>query len=152
MLVSRLLAPEQIKLKLTSTTRLEAIYEVAQLLQHHPSVVAFEKFYEAVLAREELQSTYVGEGVAFPHARTDSVKEMVIAVGRSPEGIYFENAAQRVSLIFLLGTPKRLTGHYLALVGGLARLVKDTGVRSELLRAETPDHFIATLAEAEKRA
>ncbi|CAF0700709.1 PTS sugar transporter subunit IIA [Candidatus Methylacidithermus pantelleriae] len=151
MLVSDLLSPEQIKLELTSTTRLEAIYEVALLLEHHPCVVELQSFYQAVVARERLQSTYVGEGVAFPHARTDFVKDMVIAVGRSSQGIYFGDAERKVSLIFLLGTPKRLTSHYLALVGGLARLVKDTTVRTQLIQAPTAERFIAVLEEAEKR-
>jgi mannitol/fructose-specific phosphotransferase system IIA component (Ntr-type) len=149
MQISSLLKPDQIKLELDQGKRCNAINEVAQLLQHNPNVTNFAGFYEELLARERIESTCLGNEIAFPHARTDSLKGMVLAIGRSTPGVWFENSSQNVKLIFVIGTPKRMVTDYLSVVGGLARLLKDTATRDQLLGAKTVDEFIATLTKAE---
>ena len=149
MQISSLLKPEQIKIELTQQKRCNAINEVAQLLQTNPNVTNFAGFYEELLARERIESTCLGNEIAFPHARTDSLKGMVLAIGRSPQGVWFENCGQTVKLIFVIGTPKRMVTDYLSVVGGLARLLKDTATREQLLTAKTVEDFIATLTKAE---
>ena len=149
MQISSLLKPEQIKLELTQQKRCNAINEVAQLLQSNPNVTNFAGFYEELLARERIESTCLGNEIAFPHARTDSLKGMVLAIGRSTQGVWFENCGQTVKLIFVIGTPKRMVTDYLSVVGGLARLLKDAGTREKLISAPTVEEFIATLTAAE---
>ena len=149
MQISSLLKPEQIKLELEQTKRCNAINEVAQLLQSNPNVTNFAGFYEELLARERIESTCLGNEIAFPHARTDSLKGMVLAIGRSRQGVWFENSSQNVKLIFVIGTPKRMVTDYLSVVGGLARLLKDTSTREQLVSAPTLDEFVATLTKAE---
>ena len=149
MQISSLLKPDQIKLELDQGKRCNAINEVAQLLQHNPNVTNFAGFYEELLARERIESTCLGNEIAFPHARTDSLKGMVLAVGRSTGGVWFENSSQNVKLIFVIGTPKRMVTDYLSVVGGLARLLKDANTREALLTVQGVDEFIATLTKAE---
>ena len=149
MQISSLLKPEQIKLELAQQKRCNAINEVAQLLQANPNVTNFAGFYEELLARERIESTCLGNEIAFPHARTDSLKGMVLAVGRSTGGVWFENSSQNVKLIFVIGTPKRMVTDYLSVVGGLARLLKDATTREQLLTVQGVDEFIATLTKAE---
>ncbi len=98
-----------------------------------------------MLAREQTHPSVVENGVAFPHARTDLVDEIVIGVGRSRAGIPFGENQQRAHLIFVIGVPERLLSDYLVCVGTLARLVKDETIRSRLLNAETPREFIEAL-------
>ena len=149
MQISSLLKPEQIKLELDQTKRCNAINEVAQLLQSNPNVTNFAGFYEELLARERIESTCLGNEIAFPHARTDSLKGMGLSVGRSTAGVWFENSSQNVKLIFVIGTPKRMVTDYLSVVGGLARLLKDPATREQLLSASSVDEFVAALTKAE---
>ena len=149
MQISSLLKPEQIKMELSQQKRCNAINEVAQLLQSNPNVTNFAGFYEELLARERIESTCLGNEIAFPHARTDSLKGMVLAVGRSTQGVWFENSCQSVKLIFVIGTPKRMVTDYLSVVGGLARLLKDPSTREQLVSAANVEEFIATLTHAE---
>ena len=149
MQISSLLKPEQIKLELAEVKRCDAINEVAQLLQANPNVTNYEGFYGELLARERIESTCLGNEIAFPHARTDSLKGMVLAIGRSTKGVWFENSSQTVKLIFVIGTPKRMVTDYLSVVGGLARLLKDATTRDSLIASPTVDEFIATLTQAE---
>ena len=149
MQISSLLKPEQIKLELAQQKRCNAINEVAQLLQTNSNVLNFAGFYEELLARERIESTCLGNEIAFPHARTDFLKGMVLAIGRSPQGVWFENAGQNVKLIFVIGTPKRMVTDYLSVVGGLARLLKEASTREQLVNAPNVDEFISVLTQAE---
>ena len=62
----------------------------------------------------------VENGVAFPHARTDLVDEIVVGIGRSHAGIPIGQIAVRARLIFVIGVPERLVNDYLICVGRLA--------------------------------
>jgi len=147
--LSRLLSPDRILLNLQSTKRTSALNEVARLLENHPDVISFPGFYNELLARERLDTTCLGNEIALPHARTEHVKKIVIAVGRSSPGVLFENSNQNVRLIFMLGTPKSNPGDYLMLVGSLCRLIKEAPQREALFTAPTPEAFIATVRKLE---
>ena len=149
--LSNYLEPSRILLDLQSTKRTAALNEVAKLLETHPNVVNFAGFYQELLARERLDTTCLGNEVALPHARTEHVKKIVIAVGRSTAGVHFENCDQTARLMFVLGTPKSNPGDYLMLVGSLCRLIKDEPNRAALLAAPTPEAFIATVRELEDK-
>lgn len=149
--LSSLLTPACITLTVQSTKRTGAIHEIAKLLEGHPSVANFAGFYQELLARERLDTTCLGNEVALPHARTEHVKNIVIAVGRSPTSVHFENCDQQVRLLFVLGTPKSNPGDYLMLVGSLCRLIKDAANREALLAAPTPEAFIATVVDLENK-
>ncbi len=149
--LSSLLSPEHINLAVTGTKRTVAINEVAKLLENDPNVANFTGFYNELLARERLDTTCLGNEIALPHARTEHVKKIVIAVGRSDPGILFENSNQNVRLMFVLGTPKSNPGDYLMLVGSLCRLIKEAPQREALFAAATPEAFIATVKELEDK-
>lgn len=149
--LSSLLAPERIQLAVQSPKRTVALQEVAKLLESDPNMANFQGFYNELLARERLDTTCLGNEVALPHARTEHVKKIVLAVGRSTTGVHFENSNQNVKLMFVLGTPKNNPTDYLILVGALCRLIKDESSRSALLAAPTPTDFIATVIELENR-
>ena len=149
--LSQLLDPARIQLNLQSNKRTAALNEVARLLETHPDVVNFQGFYNELLARERLDTTCLGNEIALPHARTEHVKHIVLAVGRSPGGVFFENSNQTVRLMFVLGTPKSNPGDYLMLVGALCRLIKDNANRDALMAAPTPEAFIATVVDLESK-
>lgn len=149
--LSKLLDPARITLTVQSTKRTNAINEVARLLETHPDVANFQGFYNELLARERLDTTCLGNEIALPHARTEHVKKIVLAVGRSTEGVLFENSNQMVKLMFVLGTPKNNPTDYLILVGALCRLIKDAASRDALMAAPTPEAFIQTVTELENK-
>src|ERR1700746_1107447 len=120
--ITSLLEPSRVALNVQATKRPEALQEVAGLLEHHPDVANFAGFYEELLARDRLDTTCLGNAVALPHARTEHVKKIVMAVGRSDAGIPFDDKGEIVKLIFVLGTPKSKPGDYLAVVSALCKL------------------------------
>src|SRR6185436_5595979 len=149
--ISSLLAPSRVALAVTATKRTAALHDVARLLDGHPDVANFAGFYEELLARERLDTTCLGNAVALPHARTEHVKKIVMAVGRSDAGIPFDDKGEIVKLFFVLGTPKSKPGDYLAVVSALCKLLRDPADRAAMLAAPTPEAFIAAIAAAEAR-
>ena len=143
-----LLHEQQVILRLRSRKSANAIREIVDVLASEISgrkIDNPEAFLEQVLAREQTHPSAVENGVAFPHARTDLVDEIVIGVGRSRAGISFGENQRRAHLIFVIGVPERLLSDYLVCVGTLARLGKNETIRSRLLNAETPHEFIEAL-------
>ncbi len=149
--LTKLLDPSRINLQVQSTKRTAALNEVARLLAAHPEVANFDGFYNELLARERLDTTYLGNEIALPHARTEHVKGIVLAIGRSDAGIHFENCNQTVRLMFILGTPKSNPTDYLLVVSTLCKILKESANRDALMAATTPDAFIAALTAAEAR-
>ena len=149
--ITSLLDPARITLHLQSTKRTAALNEIARLLDGHPQVANFAGFYEELLARDRLDTTGLGNGVALPHARTEHVREIVLAVGRSDAGIVVDQTSEVVRLFFVLGTPKSKPGDYLAVVSALCRLLRDDATRAALLAAATPEEFIAVIRATEEK-
>lgn len=149
--LAQLLDPSRISLQLQSDSRTAALNEVARLLEGHPDITRFDGFYAELLARERLDTTCLGNQVALPHARTEHVKKIVMAVGRSPDGVRFGGDDELVRLIFVLATPKNNPGDYLNVVSALCKVLKDAGNRNALLEASTPDAFVAAVVAAENR-
>jgi len=147
--ISPLLSPEFITLDLQATTHEAALREAASPLRTHPDVGGFEHFFEQVIERERLDSTYLGNSVALPHARTAHVKRVVLAVARSAAGLHFDNCDSAVHLLFVLGTPPSSPGDYLRVVSTLCKILATAENRAALLTAPTPEAFIAAIATAE---
>jgi mannitol/fructose-specific phosphotransferase system IIA component (Ntr-type) len=147
-LLNELLDPKQVALELRAANQAEAILEIVELLRANGKVEEYYKFSDAVMEREGRSSTNTGDGVAFPHARTDLVEKMVLGIGRSKKGVRFGEAKEPVHLIFLIGVPKRMVNDYLVCVGTLARLVTDKAIRAQIFEAGTAEELIEQLRSA----
>jgi len=143
-----LINPKQITLNLRAGSLVEANHELVDLLAASGAIRNSEKFLEELRARETVNSTYAADGVAFPHARTKLVDQIVLAIGRSEAGVPWTGKGEIAHLIFLIAVPDRLISDYLVVVGAIARVTKDRPLRTLLLHAESVDEFVATLLSA----
>jgi mannitol/fructose-specific phosphotransferase system IIA component (Ntr-type) len=143
-----LLDEKQLILRLRSRTMPNALREIVELLAQNGKIDNPKAFFDRVLAREQAHPSVVESGVAFPHARTDMIDEIVVGIGRSRAGIPFGRNGVRAHLIFVIGVPERLVNDYLICVGTLVRRVRDDTMQSTLLHAQTPREFIDALTAA----
>lgn len=139
----QLLQPSLISLEIAATDKDAAILEVAGLLRSHPAVSDFTLLCDELIARDSLRSTAVGNGIAFPHARTLSVSDLLIAVGRSSQGVPF--GEEIVHFLFVIATPRDRVAAYLGAVGALSRALRDGQVRETLTTAPDAGAFICAL-------
>ena len=105
---------------------------------------------QEVLEREGQASTGIGRGIGIPHARTDQVKKIVMAIGRIPEGIEFGAIdGERVRVILLLVSPKEKTDDHLSAMKAIVSIARDPYNSKRLQGCETPQSFLDLLQEVE---
>ena len=145
------LKEEQILLDLKVGKKEEAIKEIATLLKGAKEITDFETFLKNVFEREKLATTGIGHEVAIPHARTNAVKDFVIAFGRSKEGVEFNSLDSKTAkIIFLMATPKEKgLSTYLKTLAYLSRLLQKESFRNSLLQASSPKEIIDQFKKAE---
>jgi fructose PTS system EIIA component len=143
-----LLDEKQIALDLRAQTRDEALREIVGLLRANEKLPEPEKFLDALIKLEREHSTVAEHGIAFPHLRTNLVKEIVLGIGRSKAGLRFQKSGELVRLIFVIGVPREMIQDYLVCVGALARVTKDETIRNALLKTQTASEFIEQLRSA----
>jgi len=146
--VSALFNVELVDLHLKADNGEAAIQQLCDRLQNAGCVEDSRYFCQLIMAREAISSTALGSGVAFPHARTENVSSLVVAMGRSDTGIPFHEGQAPVRLLFVIGTPPTLIHEYLNLVGRLARMLRSESVRNRLLSAADEKEFVAALTES----
>jgi mannitol/fructose-specific phosphotransferase system IIA component (Ntr-type) len=126
-------------------TETEAIDELLASLRNQPDVIDANALRTAVLQRQKVDPPILPMGVAFPHARTDSVRALVLAIGTCPEPVVFGNTPVR--LILLIGVPKAAIAEYLDLTSFLARHLRNRPVIDRLMEATNMSEFLETFAE-----
>jgi mannitol/fructose-specific phosphotransferase system IIA component (Ntr-type) len=102
--------------------------------------------------RELIGSTYVGRGVALPHAYFEQVEKPMIVFARLVKPIAFapENP-ENVNKVFMLVGPKRNDTEHLMILARLAHLLRDVSFLESLDNAESPADLLVAVADAEKR-
>ncbi len=122
------------------------IDELVNLVASSKMVNDHEQLLSDVKEREDLVTTGVGYGVAFPHAKTRSVKGIVIAFGRSNNGIDFNAMDHKpVQLFFLIAAPEDAIGAHLNVMARLSYLMKSEENREKLMKASSPGDVLALI-------
>ena len=139
-LLSETLTPERSCIPLKATTKVGLIEELLDILVASGDLVDREAALQAVLRREETRSTAVGSGLALPHGKTDAVKNLVMAMGRTAQPVDFNSTDDEpVSLVVLLLSPKGRTGPHIRALAQVSQLIGVDAFRRRLLAARTPN-------------
>ncbi len=144
--IAGLLHPDRV-LDLQARTKGEALVEICRALERSSAVADPAAFEKAVLDREQVMSTGIGLGIAVPHAKVASVKDFVVALGRTREGIDFQSLdGKPVHLVVLIAGPEDRQARYLQILASVTLRLKEERVRRALLDAPDAPAMIALLA------
>ncbi len=148
--ISELVIPEGIVLQVNNNEKIAVIKELAQVLIDKNIVNNAEDFFSAVLRRENMESTGIGQGVAIPHARTMAVKNLAIVFGRSQSGIDFSSLDGLPShLIFLIAAPEDKKTEYIMTLAKLSKLLRKSEARHALEVAQTKEEVLQAIKNHE---
>ena len=145
------LKAENIKVNIQTKSTEGAIHEIAKTLSQHPAVKKYDDFYHEILNREKVETTCLGNGVAIPHARSEFVKGLVVAVGQIPEGVAFNAENPKVQLVFVIGHPTLQSQQYLKFMGIIVKILDNKEVKEKLIQASTSEQFLKILLDEESR-
>lgn len=135
--LAELLSPQRIVLDATPGSRRQLFREVGELLAPELGIDA-ERIADALLEREKLGTTAIGEGIAIPHAKLTELDRLVGAFVRLAEPVDFDALdGIPVDLVFVLLAPEKASAEHLKALARLARLLRDPELRDRLRR--TPD-------------
>ncbi|MEO0076880.1 MAG: PTS sugar transporter subunit IIA [candidate division WOR-3 bacterium] len=148
--LSEIILNNGIILNVQNTEKIAVIKELAQKLIEQNLISDTEEFFSAILRRENLESTGIGQGVAIPHARTSAIKNIVIVFGRSQTGVDFSSLdGQPSHLIFLIAAPENMKTEYIMTLARLSRLLRKSEVRQALMAAQTSNDVIEIIRQYE---
>ncbi|HHM02267.1 MAG TPA: PTS sugar transporter subunit IIA [Caldithrix abyssi] len=146
MSLSEYLTVDHIKVPLEATTRDGAIRELIEMMA--PRLGDSEKAYTAVLEREKIMTTGVGNGLAIPHCKNESCPEFAVALGVQPQGIDFESVdKQPVKIVVLLVGPENSPAQHIKLLSRISRLLNNAEFRDNILKASSPQEIAALIDE-----
>ena len=131
---------------LKAATKDEVIEELVDLVSTSNMVKDHDELLADIIERENLVTTGVGYGVAFPHAKTKATKGIVIAFGRSSTGVSFDAMDHKpVYLFFLIAAPEDAIGAHLNVMARLSYLMKSEQNRETLMKAVSPGDVMALM-------
>ena len=148
MKLANLLMERRINIDLKARTKNEAVQELLGLILAEGIDLDLEKIISSIREREEIEDTSYGHGFAFPHARTDAVKELYILIGVSKRGL--ENKAKDgipVHVVCLLLTPSTIAKLYLQTLSGLATFARIEGSLNKILSITHNNDLIKLISE-----
>ena len=148
-MLSGYLTARTVENRLSAGDKEAAIREMAVVLGRSGKVTDGEALVQAALAREEQGTTGLGEEIAVPHAKTDSVSAPVVGFARAPGGIEWGAPdGTRARLVFMIAVPEAAAGdEHLRILASLSRKLMDAGFRTRLLEAADEDSVLRILAE-----
>jgi PTS system nitrogen regulatory IIA component len=150
------LSPEAIIPALAGTTKGDVLAEMSNFLAEKPAVTGGiidpKVLYRALEERERLASTAIGDGIAIPHGKLDSVDHLLGALGRSVSGLAFDSIdGKPTHIVFMLVAPLNSAGVHLKALARLSRLFRDANFRQRLLDAPDSATMFQTIAEEDAK-
>jgi len=132
--------------ELTGKGKKEVLLELCQVVAAQEGLET-APLLEVLLEREKLGSTGIGEGIAIPHGKTTATDKLVVACGRSPQGVDFDSMdGKPTHLFFLLLAPENTAGAHLKALAKISRLLKEPDFRRKLLAASGTDEIYQLIA------
>lgn len=153
MLLSELLAPERVRVPLTSRTKDDLLRELVELAAGGRAAADVAAILQSVRDREQVLSTGIGGGVAIPHGKTPLVDELVVAAGLCARPVEFESLdGAPVELCFLLIGPESAAGAHVKALSRISRLLRRDTLRDALRQVDTPQAFLEVVRSSEDAA
>lgn len=121
---------------LESTEKYAAIRELIRRAPVFGGLTDIGGFEKSVIARERLETTAFGRGVAVAHGRVDGLDRVLIALGLARRGIPFDSPdGTAVRMLFVIASPPHMSREYLRALSTLVRVVRDPAMRETILAA-----------------
>lgn len=135
---------------LKAATKDDVIEELVDIASSSPLVKDRDELLRDIIHRENMVTTGIGYGVAFPHAKTKATKGIVIAFGRSQQGIDFDAMDKKpVHVFFLIAAPEDAIGAHLNVMARLSYIMKSEENRQKLMNVNSPGELLTILDSVE---
>jgi mannitol/fructose-specific phosphotransferase system IIA component (Ntr-type) len=143
-----ILSRDTVALNLKGRTKEELIEELLQVAMRSGKIGDINAARKAVLERERRMSTGMKHGIAIPHGKTETVKELVACIGVSDQAVDFDALDREPCRIFIMTlSPADKTGPHLQFLAEVSLLFRSAEKRAAILAAKTPEEVLKVLTE-----
>jgi PTS system nitrogen regulatory IIA component len=137
---------------LAATTKAGVLAEVAARMAALEPAIDGEHLRRVLEERELLASTAIGDGIAIPHGKLDTIGQLAGVLGRSVPGLEFDSIDGRPThLVFMLVAPTSSTGVHLKALARLSRLFRDADFRRRLLEAPSREDMYRVISDEDAK-
>src|SRR3989338_5910117 len=152
MKISETLDKRAIKIGLNATAKEDVLKELVDVLAQVENIGDAKGILKALIERENLGSTGIGQGIAIPHGKTDKVTRLVAVLGISKSGVNFDALdGEPVYIFFLLVAPKATAGPHLKALAQISRLLRDTYFCELIRKCKTEEEVFNLLKTEEEK-
>lgn len=125
---------------LSARTKSEVLAELVSPLSARFPHLDSKRVAQVLMDRELLGTTGIGDGIAIPHGKLDSIEQVLVIVGRSRQGVDFASLDHKpASIFFTVLAPSSVVGLHLKLLATVSRLLKDDSFRKAFVAAPDQD-------------
>ncbi len=146
-----ILSTKSVIVDLQGETKDEIIEELVNALELDEAITDRDKVLQAVLEREKIMSTGIGDGIAIPHGKSDAVVRLAAALGTQKRGVDFEALdGEPAYVFFLLVSPANVSGPHIKALARISRLLKNDDFKKKLIRAASADEIVSIIESEEQ--
>lgn len=139
-----------IDLDLKVSNKAEAIDKIVDLMDNTGNLNDKEEYKKAILAREELSTTGIGDGIAIPHGKTKAVKKASLAAAVCKNGVDYDALdGAPVYLFFMIAVPDNSNNLHLEVLARLSTILMDEDFRKKLIACTDKEEFLRLIDEKE---
>lgn len=150
MKITDLLKKNGIALNPNVKTKEEAINKLVDLMNETGRLNDKEAYKEAVLARESLSTTGIGDNIAIPHAKTTAVKEAGLSAMVLTNGIDYDSLdGEPAKLFFMIAAPEGENNLHLDVLARLSMMLMDPEFKDQLINAKSVNEFLELIDSKE---
>lgn len=145
-----LLNPDAVTADLKAVEKDAVLAELTDTMLRVEGGLDRDEVLSVLQERERLGSTGIGDGVAIPHGKLKNIDSLLLAFGRSRQGIDYDSMdGNPAKLFFLLIAPEESVGVHLKTLARISKLLKSPTVRDRLVDAEDAAELFKIIAEEE---
>jgi len=145
-----LLQKDGINLNFNPSTKEQCINELVDLMDKTGNLNNKEEYKKAILDREALSTTGIGDGIAIPHGKTSAVKKASLAAAISTNGVDYDSLdGAPAKLFFMIAVPDNNDNLHLEVLARLSTILMDEKFRTSLINCTDKDEFLRLIDKKE---
>lgn len=142
MQVDEIVDLKTIRTNMSAKSKEEVIQELAEVLVQNEYITNIDEFLEDIYAREAVGQTGIGNYIAIPHGKSDSVKKIGVAIGITQEEIPWEtldgNGVKGI-ILFAVGNDNDGAQNHLKLLSLFARKLGNDEIVEKMLQSKNAE-------------
>jgi PTS system nitrogen regulatory IIA component len=133
------------------STKKQVLEELVEALASNNVEIDKVVLLNALLEREKLGSTGIGDGVAIPHGKLNGLDNIILLFGKSGQGVDFDAIDRKpVCMVFLLVAPADSAGLHLKALARLSRMLREKEFKNSLLMASDAETLLKIIIDKDE--